>query len=91
MAIYKLFPSQDATLYSYYPIMNTGLDAICEISNTLDPILRGDVPMVARYLTQFENSDIQDVINNKISSSNYNIFLKNYISEAQGVNLNVII
>ena len=89
MAIYKLFPSQDATLYSYYPIMNTGLDAICEISNTLDPILRGDVPMVARYLTQFKNSDIQDVINNKISSSTYNIFLKNYISEAQGVNLDV--
>ena len=36
MAVYKLFPSQDATLYSYYPSMNTGLDAICEVSNQLD-------------------------------------------------------
>ena len=38
MAVYKLFPSKDTTLYSYYPLMNTGLDAICEVSNTLDPI-----------------------------------------------------
>ena len=25
MAVYKLFPSQDASIYSAYPAMNTGL------------------------------------------------------------------
>ena len=36
MAVYKIFPTQDTTLYSAYPVMNTGLNAICEISNTLE-------------------------------------------------------
>ena len=28
MAVYKLFPSQDASIYSAFPAMNTGLDPI---------------------------------------------------------------
>jgi hypothetical protein len=36
MAVYKIFPTQDTTLYSAYPIMNTGLDAILETSNIID-------------------------------------------------------
>ena len=34
MAVYKIFPTQDATLYSLYPTMNTGLDEIIECSTT---------------------------------------------------------
>ena len=30
MAIYKIFPEKDATLYTQYPTMNTGLDEILE-------------------------------------------------------------
>jgi|TARA_S200002703_G_scaffold69744_1_gene60507 hypothetical protein len=86
MAVYKIFPSKDSTLYSYYPVMNTGLDAICEVSNTLDPIMRGEVPMVARYLMQFKTEDIKDVIDNKIGTHSYDVFLKNYISTAKGMN-----
>jgi hypothetical protein len=85
MAIYKLFPSQDATLYSSYPTMNTGLDAILEVSNKID--LDG-FPTVARYLIQFDNTEILDVINNKISGNSYDIYLKNFIAEAQGINQN---
>jgi len=85
MAIYKLFPSQDATLYSSYPTMNTGLDAILEVSNKID--LDG-LPTVARYLIQFDNTEIIDVINNKISGNSYDIYLKNFIAEAQGINQN---
>ena len=33
MAIYKIFPHKDATLYSFYPDMNTGIDPITDISN----------------------------------------------------------
>jgi len=85
MAIYKLFPSQDATLYTSYPTMNTGLDAILEVSNKID--LDG-LPTVARYLIQFDNTEIIDVISNKISGSSYDIYLKNFIAEAQGINQN---
>jgi len=83
MAVYKLFPTQDATLYSAYPTMNTGLDAILEASNKLG--LDG-TPDVARYLIQFDTSEIQDIINNKISGDSYAVYLKNFIAEAQGLN-----
>jgi hypothetical protein len=86
MAVYKIFPTQDTTLYSAYPVMNTGLNAICEASNILG--LSGN-PEVARYLTQFDTSEIQDIIDNKIDGKSYDIFLRNFIAEAQGINADV--
>jgi len=83
MAVYKIFPTQDTTLYSNYPSMNTGLNAICETSNILNT---GGNPQVARYLTKFDSSEIQDIILNKISGSTYNVYLKNFIATAEGIN-----
>ena len=39
MAVYKIFPSSDATLYSKFPAQNTGLDEILEVAakNSDDP------------------------------------------------------
>jgi len=85
MAVYKIFPTQDTTLYSSYPSMNTGLDAICEAFNTLN--INGN-PSVARYLTQFDNNEIKDIIDNKIGEKQYDVFLRNFIATAQGINLN---
>lgn len=85
MAVYKIFPTQDATLYSAYPTMNTGLDAILEVSNKLD--ISGD-PEVARYLVQFDQNEILDIYSNKIGNSQYNVYFKNFIAEAQGLNQN---
>ena len=84
MAVYKIFPTQDATLYSAYPTMNTGLDAILETSNKLD--ISGN-PDVARYLVKFDTNEIIDIISNKISGSTYDVYFKNFIAEAQGINL----
>ena len=86
MAVYKIFPNKDATLYSYYPTMNTGLDAILETSNTIN--IEGN-PIVSRYLIEYDTTEIQDTINNKISGSNFNVYLKNYISTAQGINADI--
>jgi hypothetical protein len=86
MAIYKIFPIQDATLYSSYPYLNSGLDAICEVSNLID--LSG-TPGVSRYLTQFDNDEIKNIISDKIDGNLYSIHLRNFISTAQGINLNV--
>lgn len=83
MAVYKLFPSKDASIYSFYPIMNTGIDSIIEIGNlnvNYDP-----VPQVFRFLVQFDQSEIEDVIDNKIGSTNFSSSLKCYIATAQGV------
>jgi hypothetical protein len=33
MAVYKIFPFQDTTLYSMFPTMNTGIDPINQVSN----------------------------------------------------------
>lgn len=85
MAVYKIFPTQDTTLYSAYPTMNTGLDAILEASNKLD--ISGD-PEVARYLVEFDQNEILDIRSNKIGNSQYNVYLKNFIAEAQGLNQN---
>jgi|688.fasta_scaffold82997_4 hypothetical protein len=88
MAVYKLFPTQDATLYSLYPTMNTGLDAILEVSNRLD--ISG-TPDIARYLIQFDTNEIKDIINNKIAGNSSSIYLKNFIAEAQGINQNTLL
>jgi hypothetical protein len=83
MAVYKIFPTQDATLFSSYPEMNNGLDAICEVSNLQD---QSGNPGVARYLTLFDTDEIKDVINNKIKEDQYNIYFKSFIATAQGLN-----
>jgi hypothetical protein len=88
MAVYKLFPLQDTTLYSAYPTMNTGLDAILEVSSKLD--LSGE-PDVARYLIQFDQEEILDIYSNKIGDKPYDVYLKNFIAEAQGANQNILL
>jgi hypothetical protein len=83
MAVYKLFPIKDASIYSFYPTMNTGIDSIIEIGNlnvNYDP-----VPQVFRFLVQFDQSEIEDVIDNKIGGTNFDSNLKCYIATAQGI------
>ena len=84
MAVYKLFPIKDATIYSGYPAMNTGLDALLEVTseypNTLTPS-----PRVARSLIKFDQTEINDVVDNKILGSNWSGSLKSYVSIAEGI------
>ena len=83
MAVYKLFPYKDTTLYSFFPNMNTGIDAINQISNL--NIAVDSNPQVARFLTEFVQSEIEDVINNKISGATWDVDFRSYIATAQGV------
>jgi len=83
MAVYKLFPIKDASLYSFYPYMNTGIDPIIEVGNlnlNFDP-----VPQVFRFLTKFDQSQINDVINNNVAGKEFASSLKTYIAQAQGI------
>ena len=82
MAVYKLFPTKDASLYSEFPSTNTGLDQILEAST----YLKEGVPYVSRYLIEFSTTEIQDVINNKATNS-WKAYLKNYNASTSGLSL----
>jgi hypothetical protein len=72
MAVYKIFPSADATLYSKYPAQNTGLDEILEVAaknnqnpaNSLvesvpfEPILYDDI---RRSVIRFSDEDLDKI------------------------------
>ena len=82
MAIYKLFPYKDTSLYSMYPSMNTGIDPINQISNLNFAV--DSSPSVARSLINFDTNEIQNIINNKVSGD-WDAVLKSYIATAQGI------
>ena len=69
MAVYKIFPTKDATLYSLYPEMNTGLDEIIEATTTTFSPFGDANPQVSRYLISFDQNEIENIINTKISGS----------------------
>jgi hypothetical protein len=90
MAVLKIFPEKDATLYSSYPNMNTGLDEIVEASLTTvaysDPS-----PQASRFLIQFSNEDLISAINlipqAKYQSGNWNATLQCFIANAEGLSV----
>lgn len=91
MAVYKLFPSQDASIYSGYPAMNTGLDPILDVANYVtesNPVAR-----VARSIIQFDQSEIENAIDviAKVTGSEFNSWsgsLKAYVAKASNVIVN---
>jgi hypothetical protein len=83
MAVYKIFPHKDATLYSFYPNMNTGIDPVNQISNL--NVAVDSNPQVARILTEFVQDEIEDVINNKIKGAEWDVNFRQYIATAQGI------
>ena len=83
MAVYKLFPLQDATIYSFYKYMNTGIDPIIEAGNLNVNI--NPVPQVFRFLVEFDQNEINSVIDNTIGNVQFSSSLRCYIANAQGV------
>jgi len=81
MAVYKLFPTKDATLYSLFPNMNTGLDEIVEATETSfaysDPN-----PQTSRFVINFSETEIDDVLENKIGISSSAQLLNNNLWKA---------
>lgn len=83
MAIYKIFPEKDTTLYSQVPDMNTGRDEILELSS----YSVGQTSYVSRPLLQFRPSDITNVLETYVSSStrlatDFSASLKLYLASA---------
>ena len=85
MAIYKIFPEKSATLYSFYPALNTGLDEILELS-TYESI--DGTNEVSRPLIKFQTSEIKDIIQNKVGTSSFDAYLRVYLADASQIPLN---
>jgi len=66
MAVFKIFPEKDATLYSEYVDMNTGRDEILEIAS----YYKGDLKYVNRTAIAFDSAEVANVLETYVSSSN---------------------
>jgi hypothetical protein len=87
MAVYKIFPTKDTTIYSRYPAKNTGLDSIIEAIADFST----GTAHVSRYLIQFSQEEINSIIDNKIGTSSFKVNLKNYISNIENLNLDTVL
>jgi hypothetical protein len=84
MAVYKIFPSKDATIYSRYPNKNTGLDEILSVS--IEDAQDSGNTQASRILIQFSDEEITNVFNNLIEDANWNAYLRLFSSVANGLN-----
>ena len=83
MAVYKIFPEKDATLYTEFPNKNTGLDQIIEAST----YVQNDNAQVSRYLVKFSTNQISGIYQDKITNGEYKVYLKNFNAVVTGLNL----
>jgi hypothetical protein len=81
MAIYKIFPAADASIYSKYPSKNTGLDEILEVST----FNNGTTDDIRRSLVIFSDSDITKIKN--LKSGSWDANLKLYLSYAENLSI----
>jgi hypothetical protein len=83
MAVYKLFPTSDTTLYSGFPEMNTGIDSILEVSNKYD--INSSISQVSRTLIKFDQEEINDVFSTYVGDKDWETNLKLNIAKAEGI------
>jgi hypothetical protein len=86
MAVYKLFPISDTTLYSSYPQTNSGLDPLLEVYAQNSP-----TPSVARFLCKFDTDEINEIINNIPPSKSFSASLRYFITTAQGLTDSIVL
>jgi hypothetical protein len=87
MAIYKIFPEKDATLYSQYSGSNTGLDEILEISTIVDD----QTVYASRPVLKFSQTEITDIISNKITGTAWQANLRLFLAYASNIPLDYTI
>lgn len=79
MAVYKIFPTKDTTIYSKTPAKNTGLDSIIEASTDVNSYS-------SRYLIQFSQDEINSLVDDRILTSSFQVNLKTFIANIENLN-----
>ena len=87
MAHYFIFPEKDTTIYSHTSrkILNTGIDEILTLRDEPSSTDLNYYP--SRMLIQFKQSEINDVINNKVSGL-FSASLNLYQTEHKELSIN---
>lgn len=85
MAIYKLFPIKDATIYSRYPNKNTGLDEILDVS--IEDAQDSGNAQASRFLIQFSQIEISDILTNKVGNLSWSASFHAYLAYGDGLNI----
>jgi len=93
MAVYKIFPSSDATMYSKYPAQNTGLDEILEVAvknndNPANSLVAGVSSTsvyddLRRSLIKFSDSDLDKI--KSFTTGSWKAGLKLYLANAENL------
>jgi hypothetical protein len=95
MAVYKIFPTQDATLYSAYPNMNTGIDEIIEATTNFKTgslQLEGDLPQTSRFLIQFDSADMAYVSASLIGTESvWTANLRVFVANVEGIDTDTVV
>ncbi len=84
MGVYKIFPSQDTTIYTDYNTLNAGLDSILDLSKNASNTYNSS--STSRVLIKFDNDDILDAITK--SGANFTASLKLYNANVEGIPTN---
>jgi len=84
MGVYKIFPSQDTTIYTDYNTLNAGLDSILDLSKNA-PYLFGS-SSTSRVLIKFDNTDIANAVAK--SGANFTASLKLYNAHVEEIPTN---
>ena len=98
MAYYSIFPEKDATIYSHPDRigLNTGRDEILELLEEKDS--GKEIYYPSRFLIKFKNSEIKDVIENKLTgvaravkTGNCQVNLEVFAAEHKSLHTNHIV
>ena len=88
MAVFKIFPDKDSTLYSLFPDMNTGLDEIVEATLTTFAY-SNPTPQASRFLIHFADEDLAAAFgpmsDATYDSGKWNAKLQCFVSTATGL------
>jgi len=80
MAIYRIFPEKDTTIFTEQITGNAGKDEIIEVGGYTG--VTDGTGQAARILMKFSDSEIDDVVNNEIGNTNFSSSLKLYLADA---------
>jgi len=84
MAVFKIFPTKDSTIYSQFPNKNTGLDEILEINKSIDASDVIITAEVSRILLKFSNTQLQ-YLYSLIGNNDHKFYLRLFLAKASNI------
>lgn len=79
MAVYRIFPEKDTFIFTETPLGNAGKDEILELGGYPNT---SDIGQTSRILLQFSDTDIDNVVDNEIGSTDFSSSIHLYLAEA---------